>query len=351
MTTDNLGGVWNYSISLMEAMAEYGITFHLATMGTALSDEQKFVLSRMDHVILHESNFKLEWMDKPWEDVEKALDWLIEIYIETRPDIIHFNNYGQVDFDWPCPVVTVFHSCVFSWWQAVKQENPPIDPWNIYFSMLKNALTRANLVIFPTESMMKGAKEIYGKEMKFHVIKHGLGEISPKQGPKDPVIFSMGRIWDESKNMQVLQKIAPAVDWPIYIAGEDLHPVSKHLTKLEHVHLLGKLSPMDVKKWLGLATIYIQPSLYEPFGLGVLEAAKSGCALVLNDINTFRELWGGAACFTDFLRPGDTIGKINGLIENKSERTAMIRESLNASESFSLSGMAKEYYKVYQELV
>ena len=38
-------------------------------------------------------------------------------------------------------------------------------------------------------------------------------------------------------------------------------------------------------------------ALYEPFGLAVLEAAQAGCALVLSDIPTFRELWDGAALF------------------------------------------------------
>ena len=36
---------------------------------------------------------------------------------------------------------------------------------------------------------------------------------------------------------------------------------------------------------------------FEPFGLAVLEAARAGCALVLSDIATFRELWDGAALF------------------------------------------------------
>ncbi len=43
--------------------------------------------------------------------------------------------------------------------------------------------------------------------------------------------------------------------------------------------------------------MFASPALYEPFGLGVLEAAQSGMALVLSDIPTFRELWDGAALF------------------------------------------------------
>ena len=43
--------------------------------------------------------------------------------------------------------------------------------------------------------------------------------------------------------------------------------------------------------------IFVSSALYEPFGLAVLEAAQAGCALVLSDIPTFRELWDGAALF------------------------------------------------------
>ncbi len=48
--------------------------------------------------------------------------------------------------------------------------------------------------------------------------------------------------------------------------------------------------------------IFVSTSLYEPFGLAVLEAAQAGCPLVLSDIATFRELWDGAAIF---FPPGD----------------------------------------------
>jgi glycosyltransferase involved in cell wall biosynthesis len=47
------------------------------------------------------------------------------------------------------------------------------------------------------------------------------------------------------------------------------------------------------------AAIFAAPSVYEPFGLAVLEAAQLGTPLVLADNATFRELWTGAAVFVD----------------------------------------------------
>ena len=52
----------------------------------------------------------------------------------------------------------------------------------------------------------------------------------------------------------------------------------------------------DPGRWAA-RPVFVSAALYEPFGLAVLEAAAAGCALVLSDIPTFRELWDGAALF------------------------------------------------------
>jgi glycosyltransferase involved in cell wall biosynthesis len=47
------------------------------------------------------------------------------------------------------------------------------------------------------------------------------------------------------------------------------------------------------------ASIYAAPALCEPFGLGILEAARERCALVLADVSSLREPWEDAAIFVD----------------------------------------------------
>jgi glycosyltransferase involved in cell wall biosynthesis len=64
-----------------------------------------------------------------------------------------------------------------------------------------------------------------------------------------------------------------------------------------HAEPLGRLTPAEVASHMARAGIYAFPALYEPFGLSVLEAAASGCALVLGDIPSLRENWEGAALF------------------------------------------------------
>ena len=65
------------------------------------------------------------------------------------------------------------------------------------------------------------------------------------------------------------------------------------------------------------ASIYALPARYEPFGLSILEAALSGAALVLGDIPSLREVWGGrrASSSTPTTRPALAAGARQGLIE------------------------------------
>src|SRR5205823_12030672 len=65
----------------------------------------------------------------------------------------------------------------------------------------------------------------------------------------------------------------------------------------EDVELLGPKAQQELRDLYACASIYIATSRYEPFGLSPLEAALSGCALVMNDIPVFHELWGDAGVY------------------------------------------------------
>ena len=81
------------------------------------------------------------------------------------------------------------------------------------------------------------------------------------------------------------------------VAGDGRHPEGGGAGELENLRHLGRLAPADLASWLGRAAIYALPARYEPFGLSILEAALAGCALVLGDIDSLRELWDGCALF------------------------------------------------------
>ena len=107
--------------------------------------------------------------------------------------------------------------------------------------------------------------------------------------------------------------------WPgrSWSRGDPTHPNGTRSAP-DHVRLLGCLAPAQVAEHLARAAIYCLPARYEPFGLSALEAGMSGCALVLGDIPSLREVWGDAALFVPPDDPDALRVALCRLIENAS---------------------------------
>ncbi len=116
----------------------------------------------------------------------------------------------------------------------------------------------------------------------------------------------------------------------------------------EACHCLGRLSGRELAGWYSRAAIYAAPAHYEPFGLSILEAALSGCALVLGDIESLREIWDGAAVFVS---PNDREAltlALRNLMDNPGEREALAARSLERAREFTPGRMAEAYLETYQ---
>jgi glycosyltransferase involved in cell wall biosynthesis len=91
--------------------------------------------------------------------------------------------------------------------------------------------------------------------------------------------------------------------------------------------------------------------LYEPFGLAVLEAALSGCALVLSDIATFREIWNDAAVFVDPRDPEDIAQALSRLTQDPSLRLQLAGAAMARARNFCGAGWAESYLRLYQDAI
>jgi glycosyltransferase involved in cell wall biosynthesis len=175
-----------------------------------------------------------------------------------------------------------------------------------------------------------------------------LDAFSPR--PKRQVVMAAGRLWYKAKNTALLDDIAGDLDWPVEIAGETAHPEAGSV-RLSAARPLGLLTRAEMAERLGAAAIFAAPARYEPFGLGILEAAASGCALALGDIPSLRENWDGAALFVS---PDDPAAWRNGLCELIAD--AALRQRLGAAArdraaNFPRRMMAVRYAALYRELV
>jgi glycosyltransferase involved in cell wall biosynthesis len=348
LTTDAVGGVWNYALQLARAL-EPEVEFVLATMGGPLRSDQRAEVSALGNVQLFESQYKLIWMQDPWRDVEAAGRWLLRIAERVQPDIVHLNDYPHGHLPFPAPVLMVGHSCVLSWWEAVRGTPIP-DCWQRYRQVVTRGLRAADLVVAPTHRMLDDLQRLYGPLAHAQVIPNGCDGPNDRAAVKRPMILSAGRLWDEGKNVATLARAAPRLAWPVLVAGESRHPDGGEMS-LPGVRFLGRLSTDALAHWYAQAAIYVLPARYEPFGLTVLEAALSGCALVLGDIPTLRELWADAACFVPPNDDEALVSTVNRLIADPRERLEYSTRARARAVQFSASRMAAAYAKAYRDLL
>lgn len=349
MTTDTVGGVWIYSLELARGLAEQGVEVALATMGAPLDELQREMACRIPRLKIFEGKFKLEWMEDPWRDVERAGDWLLGLEERFGPDLIHLNGYAHGSLPWNAPKIVVGHSCVLSWWEAVKKEAAP-ESWDHYYDQVRAGLAAADMVIAPSEAMMTSLTRHYGPFPSTRVIHNGRDVRLFRPTAKEPIVFSAGLLSDEAKNLEALENVAPRLPWPVFVAGENHHPDGGE-ARPHHTRLLGRLAQRPLSAWLGRASIYALPARYEPFGLSVLEAALSGCALVLGDIPSLRELWRNRAVFVAPDDPEALEHALVRLIEDPDRRTSLAAGARSRAIERTTERMVEGYLDAYAEVL
>lgn len=347
MTADTVGGVWSYALELAKGLDKYGTQVVLAAMGNPLNREQCDAVGEIPNLSVEESSFKLEWMQDPWREVDLAGQWLLELEEDAKPDVVHLNGYAHGALPWKAPVLVVGHSCVLSWWVAVRGEPPP-EMWTTYRQRVTRGLHAADFIVAPSRAMASSLNEHYGP-LSVRVIPNGRRADLFEPAAKEPFVLSIGRLWDEGKNIGALECVAPDLSWPVYVAGDAKNPEGTTVTQ-DNLQALGVLPVPALADWLRRASIYALPARYEPFGLSILEAALAGCALVLGDIPSLRENWDDAAVFVS-PNDGECLrDAIQDLIKDKERREALASCARVRALQFTAERMAAGYFSVYTEL-
>ncbi|HEX6923851.1 MAG TPA: glycosyltransferase family 4 protein [Longimicrobiaceae bacterium] len=349
LTTDTVGGVWDYTRILAESLCAAGHKVLLAVLGDAAADRRGPLPSCVE---VAARPYRLEWMPDSAADVEASTAWIEELALEWRPVVVHLNQYSPALGNFAAPTLLVSHSDVFSWFSETLASPAPAE-WSEYHDRVRSALRRATLVIAPSQYQSRLLARHYGFAAD-QVIANGIAPPDPDhQERRSPLVVSVGRAWDSAKGIRTLDKAADELGEdapPIHLLGPCTSPQGEHL-ETKHIVCHGTADRASVDAWLGRATIYVGPSLYEPFGLAPLEAALHGCALVLSDIGSFRELWDGCA---EFFPPGDS-GRLAAILSSLRRDETRVRRLAEAArrralERYTADRMAREYQGIYAAL-
>jgi glycosyltransferase involved in cell wall biosynthesis len=300
LTADTVGGVWSYAADLCAALPRFGIEPVLATLGPRPAPHQRAEIDAQ----LIETDLPLDWLADSPAEVRRAGDGIADLAARIGADLVQLNApalAAETRFD--RPVLAVAHSCVCTWWHAVR--SGPIDPELGWRAALTAAgLRTATRALAPSAAFAQALATCYGLETFPAVVHNGRRAPEAPRGHPHDFAFTAGRLWDEGKNAATLDRAAALMRVPLRAAGPRVAPHGAEVA-LQHAEALGALPGTGVAAQLALQPVFVSAAVYEPFGLSVLEAAQAGCPLVLSDIPTFRELWDGAA---RFVYPHDAAG-------------------------------------------
>ena len=350
ITTDAVGGVWQYSLELAAGIAARGSRVVLAAMGPRPTPEQVASATALPGVELLVVDQPLDWLADHPAQLQDAATELASLARSRGAQVIHLHTPALVQqASWPAPVVAVAHSCVGTWWDTVRGTTLPADlQWRA--DAVAAGLACADAVIAPSHAFASTLRRFYAVHRPIHVIHNGRHWPDAAGMPaRQRQVLTAGRLWDEAKNLAALDNAAALLDHPVYAAGPAAGPNGACIS-LSHIHHLGCLSDDALATSYRRAAVFVSTAVYEPFGLSVLEAAQAGCALVLSDIPTFRELWDSACLFVDPTNPRDISAAIADILDTDGQQALWGRLSQSRARAYGTQRMAAETVTLHNAL-
>ncbi|OGE77365.1 hypothetical protein A3J19_05490 [Candidatus Daviesbacteria bacterium RIFCSPLOWO2_02_FULL_41_8] len=131
---------------------------------------------------------------------------------------------------------------------------------------------------------------------------------------------------------------------------EDILKAPKELGIEDRVKFLGFVSTDDLSALLQGARAYIQPSLWEGFGIPVLEAMASGTPVIVSNTSSLPEVVGKAGLLIDPYSLDQIEQAIRTIVFDKKLQQKYSKEGIIQAKKFSWDKMAKEVLKVFEEI-
>jgi glycosyltransferase involved in cell wall biosynthesis len=349
MTTDAVGGVWTYALDLAAGLGLRGFEVVLAVLGPAPSLAQRAEAGRVAGLKLIETHLPLDWTAANEDQVRAAGFWLADLAHGEGAELIHLNSPAlAAGRAFKAPVVGACHSCLGTWWDAVRGGDPPYDfRWRI--RLLSEGYAACDALVAPSRAFAEATRRRYGVLPR--VVRNGRGPVAVEPAAsRRRVAITAGRLWDEGKGLETLEAAARIASTPIEAAGPVDGPLGQRVA-FEATTALGRLGAEALAGRLAESLVFVSPSLYEPFGLSVLEAAAAGCALVLSDIPTFRELWEGAALFVPPRDAPALAAAIDRLAADDAARTRLAAAARTRARTYGIDPMAEGTAALYRQVL
>jgi len=240
----------------------------------------------------------------------------------------------------------------------------------IYTYLLPQVLKRTDIVVAGSKNTQKDILKYFpnlkdkttviyaAAEESFRRIGN-LETVKRKYTLNFPFIFSLG-ILNPRKNLIALIKAfsklkTQKLKHKLVIGGqkgwrfENIFQQAGKLAKKGEILFTGFIPNQDLPFFYNLADLFVFPSLYEGFGIPILEAMACGCPVITSNISSMPEVAGNAALLINTPQNVDEIAnKINQVLTNPSLRKDLAKRGFIQAAKFSWEKTASQTIKVYE---
>jgi glycosyltransferase involved in cell wall biosynthesis len=301
---------------------------------------------------------------EPWAfPLEVLLAW---------PDVLHCPDF-IAPVHRPCPAVVTIHDLAFLHYPELLE-----DTARAYYSQVKSNAARADAIIAVSETTRQDIAQFLDIPIEEIAVIHEAaaplyGSIELREGEarvlgSTPVAADSFMLFvstlEPRKNLpMLLQALRICLDrrpdrqYRLVVAGsrgwhsEQIFQAARDLRLGDHVLFVGPVGQYDLRWLYNACRLYINPSLYEGFGLPLMEAMACGAACLAAATSSLPEIGGNAALYIPPLDAGLWADAIEALWDDQERREELGRLGCAQAQRFSWRRAARETLKVYQQVV
>lgn len=238
--------------------------------------------------------------------------------------------------------------------------------------VVPRSVARAEMIIADSESTRRDIVEhlgipddrvrvVYGGvDERFHRDDdaHRRSEVALRYGIDLPAILAVGTLQPRKNLARLIDAYVllreQGLSHTLYIAGasgwlySDIFRTIEDLGLQPFVKFLGYVRDEDLPTLYSLADVFVYPSLYEGFGLPILEAMGCGTPVVCSDVSSIPEVAGEAAAYCDPLDVNSIAGAIDRVLRDRQMRTTIIEKGNDQVKRFSWPAAGRALLDVYQ---
>ncbi len=285
-----------------------------------------------------------------------------------QPDVVHFTN-GIVPMASPVPVVVTIHDMSLTLYPG---HHPPRRVL-LNRPLVNLAARRADAIITVSESAKRDIVRSYGLAPgRVHVVHeaaapafrpiHDLGELTRvrrQYGLADRFILYVGTIEPRKNLPKLIEAFARrrrrgdlthqlVCVGPYGWLSRDIEALLDRLQVNDSVLFTGYVPFHDLAAFYNLAEMFVFPSIYEGFGLPVIEAMACGTPVITGHVAALDEVTGGAVEHVEALEVEAIGDALVRLAQDRDRRQALRRAGLQRAQFFSWARAARETAIVYR---